>query len=174
MYGRCRDCYRWPSLPHLDWRREARTTLCDGDLFRVPGNSERDLAYTHLSATLRANNGHSHIMTGNFQALVVGSGPAGIAAAVCAAEHGLSVGLVDDNPNPGGQIWRSKAETRNVADVRNISNESEWQKRLFAASITRLQGWSVFDNPSTSTLRAERRGEAADFRYKTLILATGA
>ena len=113
-------------------------------------------------------------MTGNFQALVVGSGPAGIAAAVCAAEHGLSVGLVDDNPNPGGQIWRSKAETRNVADVRNISNESEWQKRLFAASITRLQGWSVFDNPSTSTLRAERRGEAADFRYKTLILATGA
>ena len=33
-----------------------------------------------------------------FEVLVVGGGPAGLAAAVRAAEGGASVGIVDDNP----------------------------------------------------------------------------
>ncbi len=46
-------------------------------------------------------------MKTNFDVVVVGAGPAGIAAAVTAAECGRSVVLVDDNPAPGGQIWRA-------------------------------------------------------------------
>lgn len=42
--------------------------------------------------------------------LIVGAGPAGIAAAVAARRHGLTVLVVDDQPAPGGQIWRA-AET---------------------------------------------------------------
>lgn len=38
--------------------------------------------------------------------LIVGAGPAGMAAAVTARRHGLSVRVVDDQPAPGGQIWR--------------------------------------------------------------------
>jgi len=38
--------------------------------------------------------------------LVLGSGPAGLAAAAAAAESGQMVTLVDDNFQPGGQIWR--------------------------------------------------------------------
>ncbi len=38
--------------------------------------------------------------------LVVGAGPAGMAAAVEAAERGLSVMVVDEAPAPGGQIYR--------------------------------------------------------------------
>ena len=41
-----------------------------------------------------------------FDVLVVGAGPAGMSAAVRSAEHGAKVGVVDDNPNCGGQIWR--------------------------------------------------------------------
>src|SRR4051794_28802829 len=37
---------------------------------------------------------------------VVGAGPAGLAAAVTAAEAGLHPTLLDDNPLPGGQIYR--------------------------------------------------------------------
>ena len=37
---------------------------------------------------------------------VVGGGPAGIEAAAVAAESGASVLLIDENPLPGGQIWR--------------------------------------------------------------------
>ncbi|MGQ8705709.1 FAD-dependent oxidoreductase [Serratia sp. TSA_198.1] len=38
--------------------------------------------------------------------LIIGAGPAGLAAACTAAQSGQSVLMLDDNPNPGGQIWR--------------------------------------------------------------------
>lgn len=39
--------------------------------------------------------------------LILGAGPAGLAAAQAAVGSGLSIVLVDDNPLPGGQIWRN-------------------------------------------------------------------
>jgi NADPH-dependent 2,4-dienoyl-CoA reductase/sulfur reductase-like enzyme len=39
--------------------------------------------------------------------LIIGAGPAGMAAAITARRHGLEVRVVDDQPAPGGQIWRS-------------------------------------------------------------------
>lgn len=38
--------------------------------------------------------------------LIVGAGPAGLAAALAAAPSGASITIVDDNPQAGGQIWR--------------------------------------------------------------------
>jgi D-hydroxyproline dehydrogenase subunit alpha len=111
-------------------------------------------------------------MTERFDILVVGAGPAGVAAAVCAAEAGRSVALVDDNPAAGGQIWRSGGHLPEQART--------WLARLEASRATRLQGWRVVDSPEPQMLRAERSDGAgrdpncADFGYKTLILATGA
>ncbi|AVO42414.1 FAD-dependent oxidoreductase [Simplicispira suum] len=39
--------------------------------------------------------------------LIIGAGPAGMAAALAAAESGMRIVVVDDNPAPGGQIWRN-------------------------------------------------------------------
>lgn len=111
-------------------------------------------------------------MTERCEILVVGAGPAGLAAAVCAAQAGRSVALLDDNPAPGGQIWRSGGHQPEQARA--------WLARLQASRVTRLQGWRVVDSPEPQVLRAERNGAAgqerncADFSYKTLILATGA
>lgn len=115
-------------------------------------------------------------MIRHFETLVVGSGPAGIAAATCAAEQGRRVGLVDDNPNPGGQIWRSQVGQRGQGEpeASHGGGAAKWHRRLLAASVTQLQGWSVFDEPAPNTLRAERLGQVADFDYDNLILATGA
>ena len=110
-------------------------------------------------------------MTHEFETLVVGSGPAGIAAAVCAAEHGVRVGLIDDNPSSGGQIWR--ASTGKTSDS-NHGSAAQWQSRLLASRITRLQGWSAFDQPASHILRAERSGEVTDMHFENLVLATGA
>jgi NADPH-dependent 2,4-dienoyl-CoA reductase/sulfur reductase-like enzyme len=41
--------------------------------------------------------------------IVIGAGPAGLAAARSAAEQGLSVRLIDEQSAAGGQIWRNAA-----------------------------------------------------------------
>lgn len=38
--------------------------------------------------------------------LIIGAGPAGMAAALAAAPTGMAITIVDDNIHPGGQIWR--------------------------------------------------------------------
>ena len=42
----------------------------------------------------------------SFDIAILGAGPAGLAAARAASRTGHSVALIDDNPSPGGQIWR--------------------------------------------------------------------
>ena len=47
----------------------------------------------------------------NYDVVVIGAGPAGLAAAAIAAEAGLSTLLLDENAGPGGQVWRAIAST---------------------------------------------------------------
>jgi len=102
-----------------------------------------------------------------FDVLVVGGGPAGIAAAVRAAEHSAQVGVVDDNLAPGGQIWRGGSEGK-------PSEARRWLERLERAGVTTLSATRVFDQPAAGILLAEHAGEALELRYEKLILATGA
>ncbi|WP_042382529.1 NAD(P)/FAD-dependent oxidoreductase [Streptacidiphilus melanogenes] len=45
----------------------------------------------------------------SYDLAVVGAGPAGLAAAASAAEHGVRVALLDGAPQPGGQFYRQPA-----------------------------------------------------------------
>src|SRR5579875_2988025 len=112
-------------------------------------------------------------MTRRFHTLVVGAGPAGIAAAVSAAEAGSHVALIDDNPEPGCQIWRADRGQPGPS-LTHAGPSPHWRTRLLASSVTRLQGWSVFDSPEPMTLRAERNGHAVTFSADRIVLATGA
>jgi flavin-dependent dehydrogenase len=47
----------------------------------------------------------------NYDLAVIGAGPAGLAAATLAARQGISTVLLDEQPAPGGQIYRSVTET---------------------------------------------------------------
>src|SRR6266700_2977306 len=102
-----------------------------------------------------------------FDELVIGAGPAGIAAAVCAAQSGASVGLVDDNATHGGQIWRGAAEEQSREAV-------EWSRLLRSSSVTQLNGKRVFDQPAPGVLLAEGTDGPSELRYRKLIVATGA
>src|SRR3546814_7792360 len=44
--------------------------------------------------------------------VVIGAGPAGLAAATEARAHGLDVLLLDEQPAPGGQIYRAVEDAR--------------------------------------------------------------
>lgn len=102
-----------------------------------------------------------------FDVLVVGAGPAGMAAATCAAESGLHVGIVDDNPAVGGQIWRGET-------VDSAPEAKHWGERLRAAQVEVVCGTRVFGQPESGTLLAERGDNVCELKYRKLILATGA
>ena len=46
-------------------------------------------------------------MKSHYQLLIIGAGPAGLAAAVTASKQGISCALLDEQPALGGQIYRS-------------------------------------------------------------------
>lgn len=97
--------------------------------------------------------------------LVVGGGPAGMAAAAHAAEHGRRVGIIDDNATLGGQIWRGESESEPAA--------SKWVERLRSSGVTVLCG-RIFHEPAPRTLLAEGDDVLHELHYEKLLLATGA
>lgn len=103
-----------------------------------------------------------------FDVLVIGGGPAGIAAAVRAADGGVRVGIVDDNANLGGQIWRGGQE------LAKDTSAAHWISRLRKAGAVFLNGSRVFHQPEAGVLLAEGRDDVHVLRYSKLILATGA
>ena len=98
-----------------------------------------------------------------FDVVVVGAGPAGLAAACRAAECGRNVALLDENPTPGGQIWRGAT-----------GEAQSWAKLAARHRVEWLPGARVFDVPAPQTLAIETADAALHVAYGSLILATGA
>ena len=100
--------------------------------------------------------------------LIVGAGPAGLAAAYRAAIERLGVTVVDDNPHAGGQIWRHGSDG-------SVSNEARaWFERISRCDIEFINGARIFQQMSAGTLLAETTQGVAELTYTNLILATGA
>ncbi len=106
-----------------------------------------------------------------YDLVVVGAGPAGMSAASLAAEAGLSVLAVDENPAPGGQIYRGITGT--PIKRRSILGADYWRGEeivsRFASSpanfAPRATMWSLSPLP-------ERRGAAAGFEVGLSIGGT--
>ncbi len=104
-----------------------------------------------------------------FDVLVAGAGPAGIAAAWAASRTGRRVGIVDDNPAPGGQIWRGDASAARPGRQAGI-----WLDRLRESGVEIMIQARIFDQPRAGLLRAEGSGGLLELPYGKLIVATGA
>ncbi|HEY3458083.1 MAG TPA: FAD-dependent oxidoreductase [Bryobacteraceae bacterium] len=91
--------------------------------------------------------------------LVIGAGPAGMAAAMRAQESGARVAMVDDNWSAGGQIWRGvqNSHTRTPAGIRMF-----WGTQVVARGT------------AERTLLLEDSEKAFELAFDKLILATGA
>src|SRR5438552_10285135 len=96
-----------------------------------------------------------------FEVAVVGAGPAGLAAACAAAENGLRVGLVDETPWLGGQIWRgqSAAGVPEAPSRRRLNKEAgRWFHRFRNSGVMLLDSTSVIACPRSGVLLAEHEG----------------
>jgi len=101
--------------------------------------------------------------------LVVGAGPAGMAAAMAAAASGASIVVIDDNPAPGGQIWRDGPGATLPPAVR------KWRGALERhANIRVCSGTRVVAAPSRNELLLEDAERGWRLQWKKLILCTGA
>ena len=112
--------------------------------------------------------------------LVVGAGPAGMAAAISAAACNKSVLVLDDNAAAGGQIWRKglavmpKQDKRDVRKTRQVVMREAFE----ASDAELLAGRRVVDAPLSGVLRTvvDTTGGPVQesFSWDRLILATGA
>ncbi len=103
--------------------------------------------------------------------LVIGSGPAGIAAASRAAELGARTLLVDEGLAPGGQIWRASVGGRQAAVARR------WVERLARSGAAIRSSTSVVDiEPIGDRFRAlaDARGDVISIDAGAVVFATGA
>lgn len=110
--------------------------------------------------------------------LIVGAGPAGMAAAVTARRHRLSVRVVDDQPAPGGQIWRgietiaaTPRATRLGASYLSGTERAAAFRSCGALYEPESQLWQI--EPGFRAF-VTRGGKARIVTAQAVILATGA
>lgn len=112
--------------------------------------------------------------------LVIGAGPAGLAAAAAAARHGVRVAVVEAASGVGGQFWRHLPESRPAA--REESLHHGW--KTFSALRKSLPDDVWLDAQVWAVERDGRRlvvhvapaggGELVTLRPWRVVLATGA
>jgi NADPH-dependent 2,4-dienoyl-CoA reductase/sulfur reductase-like enzyme len=107
-------------------------------------------------------------MAERYDVLVVGAGPAGLAAASAAASHGARVGLIDAQATQGGQVWRR--------DVRSDAPHAANKAFRDIESRTNIQWLAAAQVVAAATdrLLVEQDGEARSLGYGNLVLASGA
>jgi hydrogen cyanide synthase HcnB len=115
-----------------------------------------------------------------YDVVVVGMGPAGMTAAVESAERGLRVAVFDENPRPGGQIYRQPPFEFKRSDGRTLGLKHQDGQRLIHR-FNQLTGamelyqnsliWGIFDGREL----AFKRGQTCDgVSFNKLILCEGA
>ncbi|MBI5851085.1 MAG: NAD(P)/FAD-dependent oxidoreductase [Planctomycetes bacterium] len=102
------------------------------------------------------------------EVLVVGAGPAGVAAAATAAECGRDVLVVDDNRHPGGQIWRRSVATGTP------SIAERWLGRAQSAGARFAFPLRIADAHDPTRLVAVGDDGPIALRCEQLVLALGA
>src|SRR5262245_49039500 len=88
-------------------------------------------------------------LASSYDLVVVGGGPAGLAAATLAARAGVSTVLFDENPGVGGQIYRGITATP-VKD-RAILGDDYWAGEALAAEA-RASGAAIVNGATVWSL----------------------
>ncbi|MEQ1736719.1 MAG: FAD-dependent oxidoreductase, partial [Rhodoglobus sp.] len=117
-----------------------------------------------------------------YDVLIVGGGPAGMAAAATAAKSGLSTVLIDERPALGGQVYKQPGPGMRVTNPRQMGKQYAAGRALIdeveASTAAVLLRTSVVDlEPDGDgwTAMVQPDGEpVAPIRARRVIIAAGA
>jgi len=101
--------------------------------------------------------------------LIVGGGPAGMAAALAAAPTGAHIVMIDDNLALGGQIWRAGPDVALPADVKRHR-----QALLGYGNVTVLISTRLVAVTGHKQVLLEDVAQGWQLQYDKAILCTGA
>ncbi len=126
-------------------------------------------------------------MADAYDLVVIGAGPAGLAAATEASRRGVKVIVIDENPAPGGQIYRSV--TRGNPDAMPFLGPDYWSGKpladaFLASASDYAPGATVWSlepataaaegAPALARIGVSQAGAARIINATVVILATGA
>lgn len=109
---------------------------------------------------------------------VIGAGPAGANAALIASRLGMTVTLIDEQPKPGGQVWRAKSAA--ILDAPSTPESvagGQLRQRMQSSAVAHLGNTRVWQIERTEVgwvLHLLRAGQVSSLRARALVIATGA
>lgn len=113
----------------------------------------------------------------NFDLIIIGAGPAGMAAAKCASQKGAKVALLDEQATVGGQIYRNVLNATN--EQRKILGTDFNDGLILAQNLTNpnishYTNTTVWDVRTNGMVTYSKNGIATQIQGKYILLATGA
>ena len=107
--------------------------------------------------------------------VIVGAGPAGMSAAVTARKYGLSVTVLDQNPGPGGQVYRA-IETPGDMEVLgpDYAKGAVLARAFRNSGADYRSGTSVYDIAHDGTIGCIDAEGAWVLRAGRILIASGA
>ncbi|TPJ48348.1 MULTISPECIES: NAD(P)/FAD-dependent oxidoreductase [unclassified Mesorhizobium] len=118
-------------------------------------------------------------MNGLWDAIVIGAGPAGMTAAATLSEGGARTLVIDEQPAPGGQIYR--AVERNTDSARlsavlgsDYADGAALTARMRASAAELRFNTSAWRIDADGTVWTKADGKVEQLQAKALVIASGA
>lgn len=109
--------------------------------------------------------------------IIIGAGPAGLSAAITASDFGLDVLVLDEQPAPGGQLYRN-IERAGLDTLKTLGPDYSRGLELvekFRKSRAEYQGGSIVWNiEEDGTVCLSHEGRSSQLRGKYVVIAIGA
>ena len=113
-----------------------------------------------------------------FDLVIIGGGPAGIAAAATAASHGLEVALIDERPTLGGQIYKRVGPGFKVKKASEVGKDYYLGEKLIAeldnSKVNIYFETLVATIEKTEVVIIQNGQSAEKLAYKKLLITPGA
>ena len=101
--------------------------------------------------------------------LIIGTGPAGMAAALAAANQSSIITVIDENQAPGGQIWRG-----GPASWRDARAYDLWRALANCLNVRMVYGVRIVAAISDKEFLLETSDGAQKIKWNKLIICSGA